>query len=346
MSDSLSPPPPSAPANGPEAPPPPPAPPRPREPGLLARMRANWQEIWAEHKVMLACLAFVLLFLLAFFWNQIFVLIRSGQAGVIYRPFSGGTDVTRTYDEGFHIVAPWNRMVVYEARVQQVADEFRVLSSDGLEIAIEISIRYRPLRKDLGLLHKHIGPDYVDKIVKPEMQSKFRFVLGQYRPEEIYASQGFIVQTVKQGGLAELAERYILLDDLLLKAVRLPLPVAQSIESKLRAQQLALEFDYRLETEVKEAQRKRIEADGIRAFQEIITSGGMTESYLRFRGIQATLELAKSPNSKVIVIGGGKDGLPLILDGRTDIPLSSGVLPNHSSGGGRSADPQAGGTAP
>jgi regulator of protease activity HflC (stomatin/prohibitin superfamily) len=300
-------------------------------------MRANLHEIWTDHKVMLVTVAFVLLFLLAFFWNHIFVLIRPGQAGIIYRPFSGGTDITRTYDEGLHIVAPWNRMVVYDARVQQVPDDFRVLSSDGLEINIEVSIRFRPTRADLGLLHKHIGPDYVEKVVKPEVQSQFRFVLGQYRPEEIYTSQGFIVQTVKQGGLAQLADRYIMLDDLLLKAVRLPLPVAQSIESKLRAQQLALEFDYRLETEAKEAQRKRIEADGIRAFQEIITAGGITESYLRFRGIQATLELAKSPNAKVIVIGGGKDGLPLILDGRTDVPLPLGVL--DTSSGGLSGDP-------
>jgi len=308
-------------------------------------MRANWREIWTNDKVLLTSLALVVLFLLAFFWNRIFVLIESGHAGIIYRPLTGGTDVNRTYNEGLHVVAPWNRMVVYDARVQQVGDTFRVLSSDGLEVTVEVSIRYRPMRENLGLLHKNIGVDYVAKIVKPEIQSQFRFILGQYRPEEIYTSQGFIVQTVKQGGLAQLADRYILLDDLLLKAVRLPPTVAQSIESKLRAQQLALEFDYRLESEAKEAQRKRIEAEGIRAFQEIITSGGITESYLRFRGIQATLELAKSPNSKVIVIGGGRDGMPLILDGRTDAPLSDGLL-LEASAGGHNGDTQAGGITP
>lgn len=307
-------------------------------------MRANWREIWAENKILLTSLALVLLFLLAFFWNRIFVLIDSGHAGVIFRPLRGGTDVNRTYSEGLHIVAPWNRMVIYDARVQQVGDEFRVLSSDGLEVSLEVSARYRPMRDNLGLLHQNIGVDYVTKIIKPEIQSQFRYVLGQYRPEEIYTSQGFIVQTVKQGGLAQLADRFILLDDLLLKAVRLPPTVAQSIESKLRAQQLALEFDYRLLSETKEAQRKKIEAEGIRAFQEIITAGGITESYLRFRGIQATLELAKSPNSKVIVIGAGRDGMPLILDGRTDAPLTGDLL--ESSTGGRNGDPQAGGAAP
>jgi regulator of protease activity HflC (stomatin/prohibitin superfamily) len=305
-------------------------------------MRDNWREIWNENKVLLASLALVTLFLLAFLWNRIFVLIEAGYAGIIYRPFSGGTDVNRTYNEGLHIVAPWNRVTMYNTRVQQTGDTFEVLSSDGLEIAVDVSIRYRPVREQLGLLHRDIGPEYVTKIIKPEIQSQFRFILGQYLPAEIYTSQGFIVQTVKQGGLAQLDDRYILLDDLLLKAVRLPLPVAQSIESKLRAQQLALEFDYRLQTEVKEAQRKRIEADGIRAFQEIITAGGITESYLRFRGIEATLELAKSPNSKVIVIGGGRDGMPIILDGRTDSTVQDESL--ETSFRGRGGNPQASGT--
>ena len=146
-------------------------------------MRANWREIWAENKILLTSLALVILFLLAFFWNRIFVLIDSGHAGVIFRPFMGGTDVNRTYSEGLHIVAPWNRVVIYDARVQHVGDEFTVLSSDGLEVSLEVSARYRPMRDNLGLLHQNIGVDYVTKIIKPEIQSQFRFVLGQYRPE-------------------------------------------------------------------------------------------------------------------------------------------------------------------
>jgi regulator of protease activity HflC (stomatin/prohibitin superfamily) len=125
------------------------------------------------------------------------------------------------------------------------------------------------------------------------------------------------VQTVVQGAMAEISERYILLDDLLLKSVTLPRPVAESIESKLRAQQLAQEFDYRLMTETKEAERKKIEAEGIRNFQDTITGSGISEQFLRFKGIEATLELAKSPNSKIVIIGGGDDKLPLILDGST-----------------------------
>ena len=297
-----------------------------RRRGLLARMRSNLGEIWVDNKILVVCSLFFFSFFVAFFWNDIFVLVRPGERAVIYRPFRQGTDIVNTYNEGLQIVAPWNRMYIYNVRVQQVADEFTVLSSDGLAVKINISIRFRPQREDLGRLHKDIGPEYIEKVVKPVAQSQFRFVLGQYKPEEIYTSQGFIVQTAKQGALAEMADRYILLDDLLLKSVTLPPPVAASIESKLKAQQLALEFDYRIETETKEKERKRIEAEGIRTFQDIISSGGISESYLRFRGIQATLELAKSPNSKIIVIGGAKDGLPLILDGRND-PMATPALP-------------------
>lgn len=278
-------------------------------------MARNAAEIWDEHKVLFVVLFFLFAFFVAFFWNHIFVKIDAGEAGVLYRLFGGGTVTEKVYGEGLHVIMPWNRMFIYNARVQQVPDDFTVLSQDGLSIRVEVSIRFRPVFDQLGLLHKNIGYDYVDKVVKPEIQAQFRFVLGQYKPEEIYTSQGFIVQTVVQGALGEIGERFILLDDLLLKSVTLPKPVAEAIESKLRAQQLAQEFDYRLQTEGKEAQRKKIEAQGIRDFQDTITGSGISEQFLRFKGIEATLELAKSPNSKTVIIGGGQDRLPIILDG-------------------------------
>jgi regulator of protease activity HflC (stomatin/prohibitin superfamily) len=288
---------------------------------LPRRMARNAGEVWEEHKVLIVIVLFAFAFLVAYFWKSIFVKIGPGEEGVIYHLFSGGTDVTNVYGEGLHVVFPFNTMYIYNARVQQVADKFMVLSQDGLAIQVEVSIRYRPQEHQLGLLHKHIGPDYVEKVVVPEVQSSFRFVLGQYKPEEIYTSQGFILQTVVQGALGQLAERYILLDDLLLKAVTLPRPVAESIESKLRAQQLVAEYQYRNEAEVLEAKRKKIEAGGIRDFQEAIaTEGGLSDKFLRFKGIEATLELSKSPNSKIVIIGGGDDRLPLILDGSTRTP--------------------------
>jgi len=190
-------------------------------------------------------------------------------------------------------------------------------------------MRFNPERDFVGYVHKAIGPDYIEKFVKPVVQAQCRYVFGQYTPEEIYESQGFIIQTVRQDAFARLAARHILLDDLLLKSVTLPPPVALAIESKLRAQQLAQEYDYRLQTETKEAERKRIEAAGIRDFQTTsMLPGGLFEQYLRFKGIEATLALAQSNNSKIVIIGGGADRLPLILDGSTRTE-SSGAEPSR-----------------
>ncbi len=303
-----------------------PGPKKQRKRGLWARVKMNASELWIDNKILLFVSGFFLAFISAFFWNDIFRLVRSGEAGVMYRPLSNGTDTENTWDEGLRVVAPWNTLFIYNTRVQEVPDSFTVLSIDGLEVDIQVSIRFRPKRDDLGFLHRNIGPDYIENVVKPEIQAQFRFVLGQYKPEQIYTSQGFIVQTVKQGALAQLNERWVLLDDLLLKSVKLPKSVADSIEAKLRAQQLVEEYEYRNQAEKLEAIRKATEAQGIYDYKQKVTADGIDESFLRFRGIEATLQLAKSNNSKVIVIGGGQDGLPLILDGRTDGGLSTKIL--------------------
>jgi regulator of protease activity HflC (stomatin/prohibitin superfamily) len=317
----------SAPTAEPPAPPPPP----PRESWgrwllhLPRTMARNARDTWREHKVLFIAIGFGLAFLVAYFWNDIVVKIRSGEAGVLYRLFHGGTVLHPVYGEGIWFVAPWNTMTVYNTRVQEAADVFTVLSKDGLEVKVSVSTRFNPQIKELGWLHQTYGPEYVEKIVRPEVQAEFRHVIGHYTPDQIYNSTGFIVQTVKQGVMAELTERRVNLDDVLIKSIHLPPSVAASIESKLRAQQMSLEMNYRITSEEKEADRKKIEAKGIRDFQDTITGGGISNEFLQFKGIEATLELAKSNNAKVIVIGGGSDRLPLIFDGTT--PALAPIVP-------------------
>jgi len=322
-------------------------PPTPNETGwrwwlrLPLIMARNARNTWREHRLLMVIIGFGIAFFVAYCWHDMVVKIRSGESGVLYRLFAGGTVVNREpYGEGLHLVFPWNEMYIYNARIQQVTDEFIVLSNDGLEVHVGVSIRYRPHLADLGMLHKNIGTDYVEKVVKPEVQAQFRFALGQYKPDEIYGSQGFILQTVLQGALQNLAERHIELDDLLLKSVKLPRSVAESIESKLRAQQMAQEMQYRVETEMGEAKRKRIEAEGIRDFQQTITAGGSPEDFLRFKGIEATLELARSPNAKVIIAGGGADRLPLLFD--TSTPTGNTAAPPPPNVTGSTVAPSSG----
>lgn len=288
---------------------------------LPLTMAKNARDTWREHKLLFITLGFVLAFFIAYFWNEIVVKIGSGEAGVLYRLFQGGTVVERVYDEGVWLVAPWNTMTIYSARVQQISGEFTALSKDGLTVSLKISIRFAPKKTKLGWLHQRFGPDYAEKIVKHETEAAFRSVIGQYAPDEIYTSTANILQTVRQDVVISLAELHVEMDDVLIKSIDLPPSVQAAIEAKLQALQMSLQMDYRIKTEEKEAQRKKIEAVGIRDFQDTITGGGISPEFLRFKGIEATLELAKSNNAKIIVIGGGADRLPLLFDGSAPTPV-------------------------
>ncbi len=241
------------------------------------------------------------------------VRIEPGEAGVLFRPFSTGLDKKHIYEQGFHLVAPWNTMYIYEIRLQKGFEKMDVLSNNGLSIHIDVSYRFKPMKERLGYLHEEIGQDYVEKVVIPEVRTAVREVIGKYAPEELYSTRReTIQQEIFERLEKRLREKYIVLDALLIRAIRLPESIAQAIERKLRRQQEAMEYEFRIQKEKKEAERKRIEAMGIKEFQRIV-SEGLNERFLRWKGIEATLELAKSPNTKIVVIGGGKDGLPLIL---------------------------------
>lgn len=290
------------------------------------RAKENWPRIARALKQVAVVFLLVLVFLSIYFFNRIFVSIEAGHGGVLWRRFLRGTDLKHVYAEGFHIIPPWDRMTIYNLRIQQVPHEFIALSKDGLPIEVEVSIRFRPQGNKLPMLHQNVGPEYVEQIVKPEVQAMVRFVLAQYTPEEVYTSEGFLLNIIKQGALGQILERHILLDDLLIKRLSLPELVRTAIESKLVQQQLVLEYPYRLDREQKEAERKRIEATGIRDFQLEVMKGGAFDKYLRYQGVDATVRLASSPNAKVVVIGGGADGLPVILN-MPDGPMVPGAEP-------------------
>lgn len=263
-------------------------------------------------------LIWVLIFLFFFtlFLPRIVVFVEAGEAAVLFKRFQGGVVIDKTFGEGVHLIYPWDHMAVYNVRFQNFRDNFDVLSNDGLTINVQFEMRYRPVYSTLPILHREVGPNYAEKIVQPEVRAVIREVFGQYIPSEIYGSEKFIIENTVQGAIAKVGQRFVALDNLMIKKIRLPIVVETAIEQKLRQEQRAQEFQYRIEREIQEAERKRIEAQGIRDFQNLITEG-ITEEYLRFKGIEATLELAKSNNSKIIMIGGGEGGLPVILDATT-----------------------------
>jgi regulator of protease activity HflC (stomatin/prohibitin superfamily) len=242
------------------------------------------------------------------------VRIGPGQQGVLWSAFGGGTQ-EQAYLEGVHFMLPWNRMYIYNMQLQDQGETMDNLTIDGLTVSVDVSIRYRPEPQALARLHKDIGDQYYDKILRPILRNVTRDVVGQYRAEEIYSSRRADVETgISKGIRAGADGKFIEIDAVLLRGVKLPETLKGAIETKLQSEQSALQMQYVLDREKKEAERKRIEAEGVRDFQRIV-SEGINEQLLRWKGIEATEGLAQSQNAKVVVIGSGKDGLPLILGG-------------------------------
>ncbi|WP_300436178.1 prohibitin family protein [Christiangramia sp.] len=242
------------------------------------------------------------------------VTIDSGEAGVLYRTFGGGvvTD-SPPLSEGFHFVAPWNKVFVYEVRQQSIDEEMTVLSSNGLEISLDASVWFQPEYEVLGKLHQEKGEAYIQRLLQPAIRSATRAVVGRYNPEQLYASKReAIQQEIFDETNLLLDEQYVQVNEVLVRDVSLPSTIKEAIERKLRQEQESLEYEYRLTKAEQEAERQRIDAEG-KARANRILSESLTEKVLKEKGIQATLELAKSPNSKVVVIGSGDGGMPLIL---------------------------------
>lgn len=255
------------------------------------------------------------LLVLVILWNSITTVIESGEKGVIFRPFGGGLDKERQLGQGFHLIAPWNEVFKYDVKVQEATTVMEVLSKNGLTIRLEVSYWYRADENRIGFLHDEIGLNYHSKIVAPALRSATREIIGKYLPEELYSSKREIIEDEMLNRARRTMEgKHIMLDDVLIRDVSLPRSLQDAIEKKLKQEQAALEYEFRIEQAEKEAERQRIEAEGKAAANNIV-SRSLTDAILKEKGIIATIKLAESDNAKVVVVGSGKDGLPLILGG-------------------------------
>lgn len=261
-----------------------------------------------------AILGFVALVFLISLSNSLFITIDPGEKGVLFKKFGGGLDIDNPYGQGFHIIAPWNKMYVYDVRTNEAFEQMAVLSKNGLTIKVDMSYRFQPVEDKIGYLHNEVGPNYQARIIIPEIRSATREVIGKYLPEELYSTQREAIQDeIFQRTSKSVGEKNILIDAVLIREVTLPETLQAAIERKLKEEQSSLEYEYRLEKERKEAERKVIEAQA-KADANKVLNASLTDKILRDKGIEATLELANSPNSKVIIVGGGDEGLPLILN--------------------------------
>lgn len=258
--------------------------------------------------------AIILVIILIILLAKSSVTIGSGEAGVLYKTFDNGVVTDKPpLGEGFHLVAPWNDVIVYEVRQQELFEKMKVLSSNGLEIQIDGSAWYQPVYSDLGKLHQNLGENYLQRVIQPAIRSAARSVVGRYTPEQLYSSKRDAIQDEIFIETKKILEnQFIQLNEILIRDVTLPSTIKDAIERKLRQEQESLEYEFRLVTAAKEAEKVIIEAEG-KAESNRILSASLTDKILQDKGIDATMKLAESPNSKVIVIGSGDSGLPIIL---------------------------------
>jgi regulator of protease activity HflC (stomatin/prohibitin superfamily) len=242
------------------------------------------------------------------------VTIGAGEAGVLYKTFDNGVVTDEPpLGEGFHVIAPWNKVIIYEVRQLELFEQMKVLSSNGLEIQIDASAWYLPVYNDFGKLHQTLGENYLQRVIQPAIRSAARSVVGRYTPEQLYSSKRDAIQDeifIETKTILE--KQYVQLNEILVRDVTLPATIKDAIERKLKQEQESLEYEFRLVTAAKEAEKVIIEAQG-KADANRILSASLTDKILQDKGIDATLKLAESPNSKVIVIGSGDSGLPIIL---------------------------------
>jgi len=214
---------------------------------------------------------------------------------------------------GVHFVNPLARVVKLSTRTQEITETAQVPSSEGLVMALDVTMLFNLSQESAPEVYRTVGGDYREVLLVPQLRSNLRGATAAFEAKALYTSGRELVAEAVEKVLAPyLAERGFDNVQILLRAIKLPPQVSQAIEEKLQAEQQSEKMKFILDRERQEADRKRIEAQGIADFQTIV-SDGISDKLLRWKGIEATEALAASANSKVVVIGGA-DGLPLILN--------------------------------
>lgn len=240
--------------------------------------------------------------------------IDSGYRGVYYN-WRTGTDVQSVLGEGFHWLAPWNKIILYDVRAKDRIEKLTMLTKDQLTVKADVSIRYRLVPNKVGELHTSVGPDFYPMLIQPVLRNATRDVVSRYESLDAYRSRTKIQTEIETSIEPALKKyKYFSVEAIMLRSMDFPPVVVNAIERKKAAQQEAEREKYHLDRAKISAQRKIVEAKATAQAQAILKAE-LNETLLRWKGIEATIKLAESPNAKIVVVGSGKDGMPLILGG-------------------------------
>src|ERR1700748_3062348 len=306
------------------------------------RAPSRWRRLLERHLPSVVIYLMVATLVAVVLYPHMVVTVPSGEVGVLWKRFGGGTvlDPRKLKNEGFNLILPWNQVFLYDLRLQSFTESYNAISSDGVSLTATIIVRFRLQRDAVPVLHQAIGPNFEQVLVQPGIGSLTREVIAQYTAEQVYSTarqeiQDKIRSLVEDRLSEKMMEREgeesyrvsmrdtIILYDILVAGIELPAAIVGAINRKTEQYYIAEEYKFRIEREKRESERKQIEAEGIRDFQQTV-SQGISDSYLRWRGIEATLQLSQSTNAKTVIIGSGKDGLPVILGNGGAPALSPG----------------------
>jgi len=249
-------------------------------------------------------------FLLVILFFSAVTRVGTGHVGVLTL---FGRVTGETLGEGIHLINPLKTNNEMSIQTQTIKESASVPSSEGLMMSLDTSLIYHLNPDHAAEVFQKIGADYENVVVEPTLRSAIREATASHTANALYTGEReMVAKQITDQITTELNKRGIAVENVLLRDIQLPATLKASIEAKQQAEQEALAMNFRLQKETQEAQRKRIEAAGVRDFQQIVAQG-ITPSLLEWKGIEATENLAKSPNSKVVVIGNNKNGLPLIL---------------------------------
>jgi len=260
--------------------------------------------------IILGVIAFIILAAIS---SSLFYKIEATERAIVFYPFGKGLDKDNVIDPGTHMKAPWNDVYIYTVNEVSSDENMDVLDKSGLSIHVDVTVRFYPIPEKIGYVHEKFTKNYVNVLVIPEVRSTVRQVMGRFTAEEIYSTKRAEVENA----ITTESEKILITNNVkatavLIRSIVLPEQIKAAIENKLQQEQESLAYQYRLDKEKSEAERKRIAAEGESRANNIINNS-LSDKLLKMRGIEATLELAKSPNSKVVIIGSSKDGLPMIL---------------------------------
>jgi prohibitin 1 len=238
--------------------------------------------------------------------------VKTGHVGVVTL---FGRVTGRTMGEGIHLVNPLSRVHELNAKTLEIKERAAVPSKEGLIMGVEASVLYHLQPDRAAEVFRTIGVDYADVLLIPTFRSAMRAVTAANTAASLYSdARESIARQIQSDLQAQVQPRGIVIENVLLRDLQLPDTLKHAIEAKQQAQQEAQRMEFVLQREKQESERKRVEAQGIKDFQNIVTEG-ISDKLLEWKGIEATIELAKSSNAKVVVVGNTKTGLPLIFAG-------------------------------